>query len=231
MTIDWPEGDHSFIHTGPNNIRYSWNQAVRDVLATGSDYLWSCHNDVTMQPGTLKRLLSWDKPLVGATLFMKQGPALPHIWDGYIDGQLDLRFRIKEMVDWYKAHKDAVVTGAHIIEPRPDDALYGPISFTSTSCLLIHRSVLEAMQDPWFEWDDDYIGGGEDRRFFENARSAGFPGFVDRSCVVGHGEANVGAQEFMIWAAVTSPECFVSEETVAAAVSAMRAVASKQVGD
>lgn len=230
MTIDWPRGDgncHSFMHTGANNIRYSWNQAVRNFLSTDKDWLWSCHNDVRMQPGTLKRLASWDKPLVGAMVFMNHGPVMPHLWDGCIEGKPGYRFRIKETVDWYKEHKDAVVTGAHIIEPRPDDALYGPISFTSTSCLLIHRSVLEAMQDPWFEWDDDYTGGGEDRRFFENARSAGFTGFVDRSCVVGHGEANMGAREFMTWAAVTDPGCFVSQEALTAAVAAMRAVEAK----
>jgi len=90
------------------------------------------------------------------------------------------------------------------MDPRPDDALV-PVSFTSTSCTLIHRSVLEATEDPWFLWDDDFNGGGEDRRFFESATKAGFTPYVDRSCIVGHlgGDVPTGAADFMAWSSVS----------------------------
>jgi hypothetical protein len=90
------------------------------------------------------------------------------------------------------------------MNPCPPDALQA-IDFTSTSCTLIHRSVLEAMREPvqeiWFKWDDDYNGGGEDRNFFDNARACGFTPYIDRSAVVGH---NVGAiptssADFIAW--------------------------------
>lgn len=94
--------------------------------------------------------------------------------------------------------------GAFVIDPRPRDALT-PIDFTSTSCTLIHRSVLEAMRpkvnDVWFQCDDDFAGGGEDRRFFQYALEAGFPAFVDRSCVVGHLARTVptSVMDFIAW--------------------------------
>jgi hypothetical protein len=92
---------------------------------------------------------------------------------------------------------------------RPDDALTD-ISFTSTSCTLIHRSVLEAMRplvnDEWFLWDDDYNGGGEDRRFFEAAKRSGFPAFVDRSCIAGHlvGDIPTSSADFIAWDSVST---------------------------
>jgi hypothetical protein len=95
------------------------------------------------------------------------------------------------------------------MEPRPEDALV-PIDFTSTSCTLIRRDVLEAMRplvnDVWFEYDDDLNGGGEDRRFFTNAALAGYPAFVDRSCVVGHiaGDVMVSAYDFVAWDSISA---------------------------
>jgi hypothetical protein len=59
----------------------------------------------------------------------------------------------------------------------------------------------EEVQYQWFVWDDDYNGGGEDRNFFEHARAAGFPAYVDRSVIVGHlvGDVPTGSMDFMMW--------------------------------
>jgi GT2 family glycosyltransferase len=90
------------------------------------------------------------------------------------------------------------------MEPRPEDALTSAY-FTSTSCMLIHRDVLQGMReevkDVWFLMDDDLKGGGEDRRFCEHARLAGYETMVDRSCVVTHLVGNIGTSvaDFVIW--------------------------------
>jgi hypothetical protein len=74
----------------------------------------------------------------------------------------------------------------------------------------MHRSVLEAIQkkygDEWFLMDNDYTGGGEDRRFFERAREVGFPAYVDRSCIAGHlaGDVPMGVMDFMAWESVSN---------------------------
>ena len=196
----------NFYRSGANNPKFTWNKAVMDFLETKDEWLLSVHSDVMVAPKTLMRLLSWDKPLVSALIFMRVGPVLPHVWrkyDGDITGRMVMR--INDTRDWLYAHPDYLAnTGPFVMEPKPDNALV-PVDFTSTSCTLIHRSVLEAMRpicnDVWFQCDDDLRGGGEDRRFFEIAMQAGFDGYVDRSCVVGHLADNLptSVMDFIAW--------------------------------
>jgi len=194
------------VRSGPNNIKYSWNKIVTDFLASGDDWLLSWHSDVVGDPQTLMRLLSWDKPLISALIFMRTSPVMPHIWHGESKSHEHCYFqRLKETRVWFYAHKDNMGKfGPFVMKPRPDDAIT-VVDFTSNSCMLIHRTVLEAMReevkDQWFKWDDDYGGGGEDRNFCEHAKLAGFDTFVDRSCVVGHlaGDIPTSAADFFAW--------------------------------
>ena len=201
LNLEYPEGERpKFLKSGPNHIRYSWNKAIRDILATDSEWVFSCHNDVVFQPGTLNRLLSWKQPIVSALIFMRQAPIVPHVWQKYEQGG-NYAYRIMDTRNWLMDHPEASThLGPYIIDPKPDDAL-AEVGFTSTSCVVIHRSVFEKLSDPWFEWDDDYTGGGEDRRFFENAKAAGFTGYVDRSCIAGHlvGDIPTTAADFLVW--------------------------------
>ena len=193
------------VRSGANNIKYSWNKVVSDFLKTDDEWLLSMHSDVTADPKTLMRLLSWDKPLVSALIFMRTSPAMPHIWKDYEDKEKHYVPRIKETRKWFYDHPECIKNfGPYVMEERPDDALT-LVSFTSTSCMLINRTVLEEMReiigDVWFLLDDDYNGGGEDRRFCEVALQAGFETFVDRSCVVGHlaGDIPTSAADFFAW--------------------------------
>ena len=204
LNMNIPDGyEMLWKRSGPGNIRVIWNQVIKDFLATDADYLWSVHDDVLLHVDTLTRLLSWDRPLVGALIFHRQSPTLPHIWKEIKPGS-GYAMRIEDTFKWFMGHLTDVVFGPHVMQPRPDDALV-EIDFTSTSCTLIHRSVLEAMredmQDEWFKMDSDIAGGGEDRNFFEHARKAGFIGYVDRSCIAGHiiGDVPTGAGDFVMW--------------------------------
>lgn len=200
------------VRSGANNPKYSWNKVVKDFLETDDDWLLSWHSDVVGDPQTLMRLLSWDKPLVSALIFMRNSPVTPHIWKLY-EGEATGRMvnRIRDTREWFYEHKEYIRPGAFVMEPRPDNALV-PIDFTSTSCTLIHRSVLEGMrdavQDLWFLMDDDIAGGGEDRRFFQFAKQAGFDAFVDRSCIVGHlvGDIPTSSMDFIAWDSVSTFE-------------------------
>jgi len=192
------------LHTGPGNVKYIWNETVKDFLKSDSDWLLSCHHDVVFAPDSLIRLLSWDKPLISALIFMRQSPPVPHIWNAYDGKEERMVQRITDTRDYFYANPEWIKFGPFVIEPRPDDALV-PVDFTSTSFTLIRRDVLETMRpyvnDLWFELDDELKGGGEDRRFFQNARMAGFPSFVDRSCVVGHltGDIPTSVADFIAW--------------------------------
>jgi GT2 family glycosyltransferase len=209
--LDTPNGEKlRMIRSGPNNVRFSWNKAVLDFLTGPDEWLFSVHNDVVLSPGTLTRLLSWNKSLISALIFMRQSPVIPQIWQAYQDDGHDGHYiqRINDTRNWFYEHKEWIRFGPYTIDPCPDNALV-EIDFTSTSCTLIHRSVLEAMRpivkDIWFEWDDNYNGGGEDRRFFENALKAGFRAYVDRSNVVGHlvGDIPTSAADFIAWDSVS----------------------------
>ncbi len=182
----------------------TWNDAIEAFLKSDSEWLWSTHNDVDFHPQTLRRLFSWNKPLISALIFMRQSPVVPHIWKAYADDTSGrMANRIQNTREWFFNHLDYVRFGPFIMDPRPDDALV-EVSFTSTSCTLIHRSVLEKMTPPWFTMDA-YGSGGEDRRFHEGAKAAGFPGYVDRSCIAGHlvGDVATSSLDFMMWSQVS----------------------------
>jgi hypothetical protein len=193
--------------SGPGNVRVIWNRVVRDFLdQSDAEYLWSVHDDVVIHVDTLERLLSWDKPLISALVFHKSSPVLPHIWKP-LDGGYSQR--IQETKRWFLDHPGDIKFGSHVMHPRPEDALTDT-GFTSTACTLIHRSVLEALREPmheeWFVLDDEVAGGGEDRNFFEHALKAGYPNYVDRSCIAGHctGDIPTGAADFLMWEAVST---------------------------
>lgn len=177
------------VRSGANNVRYSWNKVITDFLdKTQDDWLLSWHSDVVGVPQTLMRLLSWNRPLVSALVFMRTSPVMPHMWGE--DEDKIYRPRIQNVRQWFLEHQEYMGRfQPFVMEPRPADALT-PVVFTSTSCMLIHRAVFEDMrdevQDIWFRWDDNYKGGGEDRNFCEHAALQGYETFVDRSCVVGH---------------------------------------------
>lgn len=206
MQMNVPDGYQMVWKRGlPGNIQIVWNQVVKDFLASDCTWLWSLHDDVVISVDTLERLLSWNKPLISGLIFHRHSPVLPHIWKP-LDGGYSQR--IQETKEWFLKHPEDIKFGPHIMNPRPDDALV-ETGFTSTSCTLIHRKVLEAMReevkDTWFKLDYEY-GGGEDRNFFEHARTAGFVNYVDRSCIAGHivGDVPTGPADFMMWESVST---------------------------
>jgi len=197
----------TFVKGNINNPRISWNRAVKDFLSTKSDWLFSTHDDVVFEPDTLRHLLSWEQPLISALVFMRQSPVVPHIWKSYNKGG-QYAHRIQDTHDWFMNHQEYIKFGPFIMTPRPDDALT-PVDMTSTSCSLIHRSVLEDMKkecgEEWFVMDNDEFGGGEDRRFFEIAGRAGYQGYVDRSCIAGHlaGDIPTSSADFIAWNSIS----------------------------
>jgi hypothetical protein len=205
MTV--PDGYEMVWKRGqPGNVKVIWNQVVKDFLEGDYTWLWSLHDDVVVHPGTLERLLSWEKPLVSALVFHRHSPVLPHIWKDLGNGYSQ---RIQDTKKWFLEHNQDIKFGPWIMYPRPDDALV-ETGFTSTSCTLIHRKVLEDMReevnDVWFVMDSEIAGGGEDRNFFEHARVAGYPNYVDRSCTAGHivGDVPTGSADFMMWESVST---------------------------
>lgn len=208
-----PEGaKRTFKQSLAGSVRIVWNDVVREFLATDAEWMFSTHHDVTFVPETLTRLLSWDKPLVSALVFMRHNPVVPQIWKTYDEDEGHYAMRITDTREWFYAHKEWIKFGPFVIDPRPDDALV-EVGFTATACTLIHRQVfidirakLPNQNDGyWFVCDNEVTGGGEDRRFYEYARQAGYPAYVDRSACAGHiaGDIPTSSADFIAWDSVS----------------------------
>lgn len=211
VNLELPDGvNRTFRTSPPGSIKYFWNNVVKEFLESKSDWLFSTHHDVQFVPQTLTRLLSWNEPLISALVFMRHNPVVPQIWKAYEDNDFNYAMRINDTRAWFYEHKEYIRFGPFVMDPRPDDALT-PVSFTSTACTLIHRSVLEDMQEhigeEWFICDSE-TGGGEDRRFFEFAKEAGYVGMVDRSCIAGHvaGDIATSSADFIAWDSISTFE-------------------------
>ena len=210
VNMEIPEGaSKRFVRSLPGSIEKYWNEAMIGFLKTGAEWLFSTHDDIQFVPGTLKRLLSWDKPLVSAMVFMRHSPVLPHVWKAY-DGKKDyLAQRINDTREWFYQHKEYIIFKPFIMEPCPEDALVN-VGFSSTACVLINRQVIKDIYDfvgpNWWAQDKEKGYGGEDRRFFQLAAIAGYDGFVDRSCVAGHTKGDIpsGVADFIAWDTVAA---------------------------
>lgn len=238
VNLQLPEGGRrTFKQSLAGSVRIVWNEVVREFLKTDAEWMFSTHHDVAFEPGTLLRLLSWDKPLVSALVFMRHNPVVPQIWQKYEDGSA-YAMRINDTRKWFYEHKEWIKFGPFIMEPRPDDAL-APVTFTATACTLIHRTVFEDIRAKipnqndgyWFVCDNELSGGGEDRRFYEYAAQVGYPAFVDRSCIAGHiaGDIPTSSADFIYWDSVSrfentgEQEPHNHREAKAAATEALRA--------
>jgi hypothetical protein len=195
------------------SVRVVWNEVVREFLATDAEWMFSTHHDVSYVPETLTRLLSWDKPLVSALVFMRHNPVLPQIWRTFDESAQDhYAMRVSDTRDWFYKHKEYIRFGPFVMDPRPDDALV-PVGFTATACTLIHRTVFEDIRAKvpnqndgyWFVCDNEVSGGGEDRRFHEYARQVGYEAYVDRSCIAGHvaGDIATSSADFIGWDSIS----------------------------
>jgi hypothetical protein len=207
-----PEGARkTFKQSLAGSVRVVWNEVVREFLATDAEWMFSTHHDVSYDPATLTRLLSWGQPLVSALVFMRHNPVVPQIWQKYEDNGA-YAMRINDTRKWFYDHKEYIRFGPFVMDPRPDDALV-PVTFTATACTLIHRTVFEDIRARipyqndgyWFVCDNEVSGGGEDRRFYEYAAQVGYTPYVDRSCAAGHiaGDIPTSSADFIYWDSVS----------------------------
>ena len=210
INLKLPKGaTKTFKPSLPGSVKYFWNQAIREALELNSEWIFSTHLDVHFVPETLLRLLSWKEPLISALVFMRHNPVVPHIWKKYDNESNHYAMRVNDTREWFFKNKDYIRFGPFVMDPRPKDALVS-VDFTSTACTLIHRSVFEDMKklvgEEWFVCDDELAGGGEDRRFYEFAKLAGYDPKVDRSCIAGHvaGDIATSSADFIAWDSIST---------------------------
>ena len=172
------------------------NLLVRQMLATDADWLWFTDQDAAFLPGTLDRLLSWDRPVVSALEMMR----MPGVcWPMALKDRNEkgmYRVQGPEVYEWIGKYMNATSNEPQLLDSPPPGALL-EVDFTGCHCLLIRREVLERMEPPWFQ---GYNPGGEDQYFCEKARDTlGIKTYVDLSVLVGHAATDriIGALDFM----------------------------------
>jgi GT2 family glycosyltransferase len=160
------------------------NRLVKQFLETKSDWLLMMDSDEQLPVSAFDKLIEAahdkDRPVIAGLVFASFETGLPYpkpvptIFQDTVDGFLPL----------YKYDKDSLFQ----------------VDAAGTGCLLIHRSVLEAIQadaDPhqgkdwcWF-WDGPINGEwiGEDLQFCRRVRSLGFPIYVHTGAILQHSKS------------------------------------------
>lgn len=195
---------------GKQGIDEGHNQLCESFLATDMEWLLSLDSDAVVHPDTLMRLLSWEEPFVSAVATGRVPPFWPVVFNG---GQPNGTFKreIAMMRQWVQRYPELIGMNkrAIVLDPRPEDALF-EVERSGAHCLLVHRSVVEAIKPPWFMrcGSRGNLGGGSDFYFTKMAREAGFKTYVDRSVLSGHivhGHV-AGLLDFMVWDSVLNYE-------------------------
>lgn len=166
------------------NISHSRNELVRRFLAGSAEWMLLIDSDMSFDPDLIDGLLfnaSPDRaPIVGGLCFGINDevmfPTLYHLVKDE-DGQL--------------------ATVKHQ-GPVPESTMY-QVAATGAACLLVHRSVLEAVEAhgfnrtfPWFQ-ETEMFGRpcGEDFTFCLRAGQLGFPVYVNTAVEVGHHKSHI----------------------------------------
>ena len=153
------------------------------VLDGDYDYLWFTDQDAAYVPQTLKRLMAWDLPIVGALCPIRGSTwCAPMVFRGQKDDDPEFyHIAVDEVYNYLREHADVETNSPQIIDPVPPGSLF-ECDFTGCHCVLIKREVLEALEPPWFSGRP----GQEDKYFYLKAAAAGYKTFVDFSTFVGH---------------------------------------------
>jgi hypothetical protein len=165
------------------NISNARNGIVRHFLdGTKAEWLWFVDADMSFPPDTLDRLLveadATRAPIVGGLCFgTDEGQLFSTLYD--LTMCEDGRPQMVRYNDW------------------PENTMF-QVTATGAACLLIHRTVLEALRArhaepfPWFA--ESVLGDspmGEDINFCLRAGAAGFPVFVHTGVEIGHAKAHI----------------------------------------
>ena len=181
-----------------HNLSGPRNMVVEKFLEFGqADWLWMVDSDMTFSPDTLERLLEYadpeKAPIVGGLCFVfdEHGEIQPTLFGLAGDENDPASLQVIRYHEWVP------------------DSMY-QVAATGTGCLLVHRSVFQAMLAftrpdgtqgfndafPWFQ-ETSHAGRpvSEDITFCWRAIQAGFPVYVNTSVQLGHIKSRVLTME------------------------------------
>lgn len=169
------------------------DRIVKEFLAQESKPEWLLMLDTDMEHPVdiAERLIRWQKPIVGGLYFhrghshdpfaFRNGPKLKDEYGRENRTWAPMR---DEVYQWIMDANLPLRDGSVVIDGMDEKALI-ECDAVATGAILIHRTVLETMQMPIFEY---WAGGySEDLTFCADAKEKyGFPVYCDLSTISGH---------------------------------------------
>ena len=140
------------------------NVICDNFLRSNKEWLFFLDSDIHIEPDVIMKMISRGYPLLSGIYYTRFPPIEPACWRLTSKGKEAINFKYGELVQ-------ADCSGA--------------------GCLLIHRSVLESIDKPYFLWtlnnrQDKYENMSEDFYFFRKAKDAGFQLLVDTNIICKH---------------------------------------------
>ncbi len=161
--LERPDATH-FMHSFHASLARAQNEIAQKFLASESEYLFLTNDDHVYPPDTLTRLLAHKKEIVSG-IYLRRG--LP--FEPVIFSEQNTAGRVHP--HYFKQGDNGLI----------------PVKACGGGCLLIHRSVLEKIPQPWWNLgtiESDLIS--EDISFCKSVNAAGFQIWCDLSVRVGH---------------------------------------------
>jgi hypothetical protein len=168
----------AMVKCGPGGIPGGRNDLAKQFLKGDCEWLFMVDADMGFEPWTLDGLLAYAnperRPMVGGLAFAQR--------ESIADGKNGFRcFPRPTILDWVPDDegRPRFVGRAHY----PVNSMI-PAGATGGACVLIHRSVIEAVKDKfgeaWFDQGVDFTGAtmGEDISFFDRTRQLEIPLWV-----------------------------------------------------
>lgn len=164
-------------------IESARNILVKEFLKTPSEWSFWMDADMVFPKDTITKLLQVAKEkqskMVTGIYYQRGGRNWPVCW--MRDPKLESGRTVKhEDEDKYNSNN---ALGVYAV-PGPEAKEPFKVSTAGFGCVLVHRSVFETLDDPWFLFVPHKCS--EDFYFFVNAREKGFTLWADPSIHLGH---------------------------------------------
>lgn len=164
------------------------NGLAETFLETATDWLFWMDSDMVFPKETLVELFKVaeekNAKLVSGVYYQRKGNNFPVLWSrgaalesGHTSGLGEKRAELNKYVGSF-------------LFPHPDKQEPGMAHAAGFGCVLVHRSVFETLDRPWFK----FLPGtcSEDFYFFVNAKEAGYQLWYTPKPILGHiGDAPV----------------------------------------
>lgn len=172
------------------------------------DWLFFMDADQMFPPETIEHLLGWKLPIVSGLYFKAVGEPIPHAYrfSKYEDGQYLYYSLVEPVFEYLTRYSEEIKAGetAVCIPTRRTDLI--ECDGVGAGCLLVHKDVFKAIEEPYFLYSDGAFGG-EDFYFCRKVKEAGFKIYLDPGVICGHKQKDmVGAKHFLYWATAKDDE-------------------------